>query len=1588
METTVKRFGITEVFAPIEHPSADLILIHGLHGHPRSTWTSDISKIFWPAQLMPSVLQGKARILVYGYDADVTSFPSDRIHNHGEQLIAELVAYRRTSDTTQRPIVFVAHSIGGLILKSGLVYSSSIRGHHTEHLRSIFVSTYGILFLGTPHRGVDATKWVSRLEAISQMTSGKRPAGKLPYLIDVIDAKSETLSVMERSFVQLSHLFHLFLFHEGQPILDVSGGSDYLVDEYSASPTMPDVERAVIQQDHAHMCKFESSVAPGFDLVSEAIERYISASSGTIQSRWNLERAETQIKRKAEIDEISMKTRELITPDYKRPRIIDKRCHEHAASLAANVDAQSIVIDWAQLRKCLAPNEVMIEHTKHKRAYLSETATWLFTDENYTMWKSEAAPSSLLWINGNPGSGKSVLAFNVIRHLQAEVNSTVLFYYCSHDAKDELQHFTALKTLAYQLSLKSDDFAFSLIQELRHNGLFEAEKIEHYITCETFWTILSSSLENYSSTGPQYWIIDGLDELELRQRAFLLDCICELAARLPISRILIFSRDEPDIQRRLLGDSAIQLRINGDRNHSDIAKYISHRMRGWGGLGSVTLYDDVTSDLETRADGTFLWVKLVVDELERNHDQSQIKAILARLPNDIKDLYNNIIRDHLDRLGAEEKDLFQSIITWTALAQENLTLSQIAAGLSLRMNGIFSPPGLRRSMRRLCGSLVLAEDPDCDDASVQVRLLHASLAEYLTAESDPRCRYSLNIAEGHRLITSGCFAQLRAASQCPLFYPIGDVIIYKLSTFDLGRLVSSWKSVAGPDIIDTRCAEFNYSTSFISRPFIQQQFPLFDFAREHCFYHLDKCTSNHIIARVIAADLLDLIFRGPAMLILDGAARIKRHEEYLISNLSSFCRHCVSYDYFGFEIISDVVQQIVSSNTQGWLYGLGQMTGNVSRLLDQHEPMMKVENVDIEVSHQRKILKKGLAAYREGHPELALQAYIDSCDILLPKGMTFENMKNFYPEERLSAFEAIIGHICGTEEFWLIIIFGYAIKESGHDTWLKDFMHTLHSHVTSYPVLQELQAQLKFSWADYDAAAEIYMKIGATQTDRWDVREIAQSALLSNGRDMEATAILSAYQPGCDTHNAWCLAAWNKERVIQMHKKAGNHQRALTACREGLRDFPDWWEMWRLMFALCYESNAFTLVLGYLRQARRRHSFAFPASKELTTLLLKLRRYEEAFTEAKSIIEEHPRTSEGYDILWECWRRSPEESKSLILRLLRSLSEGPDAYWVAIAHYVRACMELKLFNEALEACTSPAVARDEISMIWTKANLYDVLERPAEALTILCTPCGEHIYEKEVLGYRAKLARRLKEWSVLQSTLVRLKVITVEHSEGWSMNNCEALAWAHYNCKQYQSCELECLEGQGRCKELLNDNQSKSLADEGQSNKVNEADWNSVVDVQFHLYAILALSRLMQSQEILAFRDCLQATSSDPALWCELSNFFFGCGVHILVSYCLDAGLQEMQSETSDATANSSRLVHNYWQCDSCGIQDFDCAGFIRWDPEQCKSIDMCKICFDSRSSKGSNDESLYWIECPSKEYPRLRIETNNTERIREVIER
>lgn len=96
------------------------MFLHGLTGNRETTWTNKSTGVFWPAHLL-KIDVPNTRIVTFGYDADIAHFwgtaCQNCIRNHAVNLANALAQLRERTKTEGRPIVFVAHSLGGLVFE-------------------------------------------------------------------------------------------------------------------------------------------------------------------------------------------------------------------------------------------------------------------------------------------------------------------------------------------------------------------------------------------------------------------------------------------------------------------------------------------------------------------------------------------------------------------------------------------------------------------------------------------------------------------------------------------------------------------------------------------------------------------------------------------------------------------------------------------------------------------------------------------------------------------------------------------------------------------------------------------------------------------------------------------------------------------------------------------------------------------------------------------------------------------------------------------------------------------------------------------------------------------------------------------------------------------------------------------------------------------------------------------------------------------------------------------------------------------------------------------------------------------------------
>jgi hypothetical protein len=217
-------------------------------------------------------------------------------------------------------------------------------------------------------------------------------------------------------------------------------------------------------------------------------------------------------------------------------------------------------------------------HRNINRDILPDSGEWLLREESYKYWKVSST-SSILWLHGIPGCGKSKLISKVIlQHLQEKEQhpsaAPVAYFYCARVRAEPERGNPAeiLSAVLRQLLANSTSASLPpwIIQEY-NKRLEEAEDDESNIEAlrsdETFQFIL-----DVTETVPITIILDALDECDPNKRHELLQSIHNIVHDSSnVVKILVSSRDDGDIVLNL--SDVPNIHIKASSNADDIARF-------------------------------------------------------------------------------------------------------------------------------------------------------------------------------------------------------------------------------------------------------------------------------------------------------------------------------------------------------------------------------------------------------------------------------------------------------------------------------------------------------------------------------------------------------------------------------------------------------------------------------------------------------------------------------------------------------------------------------------------------------------------------------------------------------------------------------------------------------------------------------------------------------------------------------------------------------------------------------------------------------------------------------------------------------
>ncbi|KAF8487513.1 hypothetical protein DFH94DRAFT_29981 [Russula ochroleuca] len=222
---------------------------------------------------------------------------------------------------------------------------------------------------------------------------------------------------------------------------------------------------------------------------------------------------------------------------------------------ASDDKRNQLLQDIAKLRQDLAnwlsPPDPSINFNTADHARHKGTAEWFTQSSVFNNWKES---SSLLWIHGIPGSGKSVLTSAIIQDVKSVCNTTsghMAFFLFDFKDIGKQDARALLSSIVVQLSNQSDDFYDILLRFYSdHQRGTQQPGIGALTQC-------LEDMLRAPETLPIYLIIDALDECPnttgiLSPRDEVLAFVEGLVkSNLPNLRLCVTSRPEPDIRTSL-----------------------------------------------------------------------------------------------------------------------------------------------------------------------------------------------------------------------------------------------------------------------------------------------------------------------------------------------------------------------------------------------------------------------------------------------------------------------------------------------------------------------------------------------------------------------------------------------------------------------------------------------------------------------------------------------------------------------------------------------------------------------------------------------------------------------------------------------------------------------------------------------------------------------------------------------------------------------------------------------------------------------------------------------------------------------------
>ncbi|KAF3223512.1 hypothetical protein TWF106_004903 [Orbilia oligospora] len=256
-EAQFTRLGETEILYPV-----DIVAIHGINGGAYETWRHTNGTL-WLQDLLPVDLPG-CRVFTYDYSS-ATAFGSsvEELDNVAFALLLELNFQRPSIKEQSRPVIFLGHSIGGILVKQAINLITTDLSYYA----GISDCVRAVVFLSTPHRFSHKASFFETLEEITMVAHDSDDNDIRAQMRSSIGANYPLLdSITSRFRERVPAAMHIIsCIEQNTP----PGFRSRIVDDVCGWMNHPQEDVIWISSDHLDICRFKDRECSGYlELIS------------------------------------------------------------------------------------------------------------------------------------------------------------------------------------------------------------------------------------------------------------------------------------------------------------------------------------------------------------------------------------------------------------------------------------------------------------------------------------------------------------------------------------------------------------------------------------------------------------------------------------------------------------------------------------------------------------------------------------------------------------------------------------------------------------------------------------------------------------------------------------------------------------------------------------------------------------------------------------------------------------------------------------------------------------------------------------------------------------------------------------------------------------------------------------------------------------------------------------------------------------------------------------------------------------------------------------------------------------------------